>query len=152
MDARALGGLERLGRDLDVLVHGTREAAYGALVARDTANLGDTLEVAGAGDGEARLDNIDVHADELPRDDELFFGVHAGAGRLLAIAQGRIEDVDFPGHASSCSRPQPLARATCLRLQEVKRFHAIHEKHPAAFHVLQDVRYAWGASDEPSSE
>ena len=143
MDARALGGLERLGCNLDVFVDGTREAAYGALVARDTANLGDTLEVAGAGDGEARLDNIDVHADELPRDDELFLGVHAGAGRLLAIAQGRIEDVDFPGHGSSCSERLSawvLCRRTC-------RATRLDREAPRTRHVLQGgTGTRWGAS------
>ena len=37
-------------------------------------------EVAGARDGEARLDDVNAHADELLRDDELLLGVHGGAG------------------------------------------------------------------------
>ena len=45
MDARALGGLERLGRDLDVLVHRAREAAHRARIPRDTADLFHALEV-----------------------------------------------------------------------------------------------------------
>ena len=73
-------------------------------VAGDAADLLDALEVARARDGEACLDDIDVHADELPRDDELLLGVHACAGRLLAVSERGVEDVDLAGHGSSCGR------------------------------------------------
>ena len=98
VDARTFGGAQRLGRHVDVLVDGAGEAADGAGVAGNLANLGDGLEVARAGDGKARLDDVDVHAHELSGDDELLLGVHAGTGALLPVAQGGVEDGDLAGH------------------------------------------------------
>ena len=54
----------------------------------------DGLEVAGRGDREAGLDHVDAEAGELLRDLDLLLRVQRDAGRLLAVAQGRIEDVD----------------------------------------------------------
>ncbi len=57
----------------------------------------DRLEVAGRGDGEAGLDH--VHAEFLERvgDLELFGEVHAGAGRLFAVAECGVEDDELAG-------------------------------------------------------
>ena len=98
VDARALGGFQGLRGAVDVLVDGAGEAADGAGVAGDAADLLDGAEVARGADGEAGLDDVDAHADELLGDDELLLGVHGGAGRLLAVAQGGVKDVDLPGH------------------------------------------------------
>jgi hypothetical protein len=51
-----------------------------------------------AGDREAGLDDVDVQARELARDLDLLGGVERDAGRLLAVAQGGVEDADV-GHA-----------------------------------------------------
>ena len=107
MDARALGALQRLSGHLDVLIHGARQAADGASVTGNLSDLVNGFEVAGARNGKTSLDDVDVHAHKLTRDDELFLGVHACAGRLLAIAQGGIEDCDFAGHGSSCTLKPP---------------------------------------------
>ena len=50
------------------------------------------LEVAGRGDREARLDDVDAKVRQRVGDLQLLGEVHAGAGRLLAVAQGRVED------------------------------------------------------------
>ena len=54
----------------------------------------DGLEVAGRGDREAGLDHVDAQPRELLGDLELLGGVQRDAGRLLAVAQRRVEDVD----------------------------------------------------------
>ena len=52
----------------------------------------DGLEVAGRGDREAGLDHVDAEPRELLGDLELLGGVQRDAGRLLAVAQRRVED------------------------------------------------------------
>ena len=115
MDARALGALERLGRAVDVLLDGAREAADHAVVARQPSDLLHGAEVARRGDGEARLDDVNAHADELLGDDELLLGVHGRAGALLAVAQGGIKDVNLPGHVSAFLRCLRGGRAAARR-------------------------------------
>ena len=50
------------------------------------------LEVAGRGDREASLDHVDAETRELLGDLELLGRVQRDAGRLLAVAQRRVED------------------------------------------------------------
>ena len=54
----------------------------------------DRLEVAGRGDREAGLDDVDAEVGQRPGDLQLLGQVHARAGRLLAVAQRRVEDSD----------------------------------------------------------
>ena len=54
----------------------------------------DGLEVAGRGDREAGLDHVDPQAGELLGDLHLLGGVQRDPGRLLAVSQGGVEDVD----------------------------------------------------------
>ena len=93
MDAAALGRLDRLAGAVDVLVAGAREAAdhrvLGAL-----GDLVHGLEIAVRGDREAGLDDVDAHVVEQLGDLELLLVGHGGAGRLLAVAQGGVEDDD----------------------------------------------------------
>ncbi len=59
--------------------------------------LGDRLhrlEIAVGRDRKARLDDVDAELLELARDRELLVEIHAAAGRLLAVAQRRVEDPD----------------------------------------------------------
>ena len=89
----ALGVLHRLPAAVDVLEVRARQAAdrggLGAL--RDVAH---GLEVAFGGDGEPGLDDVDAHLVEKRRDLQLLVVGHGGAGRLLAVAQRRVEDQD----------------------------------------------------------
>ena len=57
----------------------------------------DGLEVAGRGDREAGLDDVDAEARELVGDLELLARVERDARRLLAVAQCRVEDDDPVG-------------------------------------------------------
>ena len=52
------------------------------------------LEIARRGGREAGLDHVDLEAHQLARDLELLGSRQAGAGSLLAVAQGRVEDAD----------------------------------------------------------
>ena len=61
-----------------------------------SGDLADGLEVAGRSDGEARLDDVDSQVDQRLGDLHFLGEVHAGAGRLLAVAQRRVENYDTP--------------------------------------------------------
>ena len=93
MDAPALGRLDRLGAAVDVLECGARQPAdHGVLGA-----LGDLVhgrEIALGGDRKAGLDDVDAHLVEQLGDFELLLVGHGGAGGLLAVAQGGVEDDD----------------------------------------------------------
>ena len=96
------GGQERVdagtGRVLQRLVGSVNVLAGAAGQTGDTdaADLArhalHGLEVALRGDGKTRLDDVHAEPLQLARQDQLLFGVHAAAGRLLAIAQGRVKD------------------------------------------------------------
>ena len=62
----------------------------------------DRFEVALAGDREPGLDHVDPESRELVGDLELLAHVEGDAGRLLAVPQGRVEDLHMVGHR--CSR------------------------------------------------
>ena len=93
VNARPGGRPQRFGRPLDVGALGARQAAYGG----GLDHLGDgmdRLEIAVGGDREAGLDDVDAHLLQNAGDAQLLFQVHRGAGRLLAVAQGGIENDD----------------------------------------------------------
>ena len=108
VDPRSLGVAYGSGSSLHIGRLSPRESSDDRAVhlARDRR---DGLEVAGRGDREAGLDDVDVQAGELVGDLELLGGVQRDAGRLLAVAQGRVEDPDVAGvrlhaaHDVSCS-------------------------------------------------
>ena len=54
----------------------------------------DRLEVARRGDREAGLDHVDAEPRELLGDLDLLLRVERDPGRLLAVSQRRVEDVD----------------------------------------------------------
>ena len=76
-------------------------------------DLLDALEIALARDGKAGLDDIDAHLVEQLGDLELLLEGHGGAGALLAVAQGGVENDDAPTSWGlvevHLSRPQVLA-------------------------------------------
>ena len=87
------GVLDRPPGGVDVGLVGAGQAAdHRALdVAGDRL---DRLEVAGRGDREAGLDHVDAQPRQLLGDLDLLGGVQRDAGRLLAVAQRGVEDVD----------------------------------------------------------
>ena len=93
MDAAALGRLDRLAGAVDVLLAGAGETrddgALGAL--RDFLHGG---EVAFRRDRETGLDDVHAHLVEQLGHFELLVEGHGGAGALLAVAQGGVEDDD----------------------------------------------------------
>ena len=97
MDARLLGGTQCFDGCLDIHFHCPCKATDGdALCA--LGDLAHGVEVAGRGDGKASLDDVHTEADERIRDFQFLMNGHAGARRLLAIAQRRVEDIDtLPG-------------------------------------------------------
>lgn len=70
MDTGPLSRLEGFCGHFDILVDRTGETPYRAPVARDLANLLHRAKIAGARDGKARLDHIDVHAHQLTCDND----------------------------------------------------------------------------------
>ena len=75
------------------LKRGAREPAdHGVLGA--LGDLVDGGEVAFRGDRKAGLDDVDAHLVEQLGDFELLLVRHGGAGALLAVAQGGVEDDD----------------------------------------------------------
>src|SRR3989442_582649 len=65
------------------------------------AHLAHRLEILVRGDGEARLDDVDVQAGELLRHLELLLRVHGKSGGLLAVPERRVEDDDPVHYLSS---------------------------------------------------
>ena len=93
MDAPALGRLDRFGGAVDVLMAGARKAADDGILGA-LGDLVDGGEIAVRGDREAGLDDVDAHGVEQLGDLELLLMGHGGAGALLAVAQGGVEDDD----------------------------------------------------------
>ena len=60
VDTRTFGVLQRLRGAVDVLGHGTGQSDDGGVIASQLGDAADALEVAGAGDGETRFDDVDV--------------------------------------------------------------------------------------------
>ena len=104
VDARPDGILDGIPRHGYVPLVGAGQAAdYGHvpivvhLVADRVGNLPDGVEVVGTGDGEAGLDDVDAQLGEVAGDLELLGRGQGGAGGLLAVAEGRVEDADVVG-------------------------------------------------------
>ena len=111
VDAGTAGALEGLGSRVDVLLNGAGEAAHYGVVAGKLADLLNGDEVARAGNGETSLDDVDLQAQQLLCDEQLLLGVHGGAGRLLAVAQGGVKNCNLAGHDFLQIRPY----ANCAR-------------------------------------
>ena len=93
MDAPPLGRLDGLGAAVDVLERGAGKTADHRILGA----LGDFVDggkVALRGDRKSGLDDVDTHFVEQLGDLELFLVRHGGAGGLLAVAQGGVENDD----------------------------------------------------------
>ena len=104
VEVRPLGDADRLDRALRVAVLAARERRDRDPALRLLRDPADRLEVAGRGGREAGLDHVDLEPRELPRDLELLRGGQAGAGRLLAVAQRRVEDPELAGRDAPAER------------------------------------------------
>ena len=79
----------------------------------------DSFEIAVGGDGETGLDDVDAHVVERFGNLQLFFQRHGGAGRLLAVAQGGVENEDavFVGVGGGGHGSVPISRPRVKALQ-----------------------------------
>ena len=103
MDAGPVCTGQGLRRTRNVAVVGPGQRADGA-VAHGRSDGLDGLEIAIARSGEAGLNDIDPHALQLASDTQFFLSRHGRAGRLLAIAQGGVENDELIGHRTFSSR------------------------------------------------
>ena len=133
VEARALGDADGLHRPLRVAVATAREGGHGHAL-RLLGDPVDGVEVAGRGGREAGLDDVHVEAHELARDLELLLGGQRGAGRLLAVAQGRVEDADAPGRPS-----RPVRVHSSLRPVPAGAGHVAHQCPPVAVEPLAEA-------------
>ena len=93
MDARLLRRLDRLAGAVNVLETGAGEPADDGVLGA-LGDLVDGGEIAVGGDRKAGFDDVDAHLIEQLGDFELLLVRHGGAGALLAVAQGGVEDDD----------------------------------------------------------
>src|SRR5438128_10525542 len=98
VDTEALGTLQCLAGPVDVAGHDAREGRDDRPAHR-VGDLADGLELAVGGDREPGLDDVDVQAGQLLRDLDFFGPSERDAGRLLAVAERRVEDADVIGYA-----------------------------------------------------
>jgi hypothetical protein len=93
VDSPPFGVLQGFRRAIDILVAGASQSADDGILDH-LADLGHRLEVAIGGDREAGLDDVDTQLIEHFGDLQLFLEIHRRAGRLLAVAQRRVENDD----------------------------------------------------------
>ena len=125
VDAAAAGMAHSLPCPIDIGRDRASEAGNGS--ALDLLGHGhDGFEVAIGGNGKTSLDDVDAHLVERFGDLELFLQRHGGAGRLLAVAQGGVEDEDpffvtIGGGGHSC-RSYRSAQRSCLCRPDISLF------------------------------
>ncbi len=93
MNAPPFRVLQRLAGPVDILRIRACQAADHRVL-HELRDLGDGIEIAVRGSRKSGLDDVDAHLVEHLRDVELFLMRHCCAGRLLAIAQRRVENQD----------------------------------------------------------
>ena len=92
MDAGAVGKLDRAGSHFNVFFFGAGEGSD-ARLADGLGDGGDGSEVALGSHGKAGLDDVHAQFFEGMSHGKLFLRGHAAAGRLLAVAQCGVEEV-----------------------------------------------------------
>ena len=126
-----LGDADGLHGALGVAVLAPGERGDRDPALRLLGNPADRLEVAGRRGREARLDHVHLQPRELARDLQLLGGRQAGAGRLLTVAEGGVEDPDGAG-----SDAAPVSRVGGLE----------GHRDPSADGPLLATAWAWPAS------
>ncbi len=101
MDAGTPGLVDRPQRRVDVFLARPREAQHRGIRQR-LGNPPHRLEVARRRRREAGLNYVDVEPLKLARDRNLLLDIHRAAGRLLAVAQRRVEDPDVVRVGQDC--------------------------------------------------
>jgi hypothetical protein len=67
----------------------------------DLRNGFHALEIAVGTGGKPGFNHVDLQALQLAGNPQLLIPGHGGAGRLLAVAQGGVENDEFVGHGGS---------------------------------------------------
>ena len=106
VDPRPTRRLDGPPRALDVHLARPRESADDRVLEL-LGNRPHRLEIPVAGNREARLDHVHPQPLQLSGEGELLLQIHAAARRLLAVAQGRVEDPDRLGAHLPPSLPRP---------------------------------------------
>ena len=101
MDAGMAGVFDGFPAAVNIRLHAAAEAGH-LDVARLPGDLAHGIKVSLAGGGEAGLHDIHAQDFELMGETEFFLLVHGCAGRLFAVAQGGIKEIDAVGH-DGCS-------------------------------------------------
>ena len=109
MDAAMGGRGHRLGAGLDVTLGRPGQATDHRTIGRahSLRNALNSREISWAGKGEAGFNDVHPQAGQLVGNRQLFLEIQAGTRRLLAIAQGGIEDQDtagITGHSGASRR------------------------------------------------
>ena len=93
VNASVLAELQRLPGTIDVGVVTARQAANrrAAKVGRDFSHC---FKVTGRSNRETAFDHVDAQIDECLGNLQLFVQIHTRAGRLFAVAEGRVKDLD----------------------------------------------------------
>src|SRR5579884_3762295 len=94
MDHRAFGLAHCLPDGIDVADAGASKSCH-SHTAHTARNLLHRHKIAGRGRRKACLDDIDIEAHKLVGHLYLLFKGHCRAGRLLAIAQGRVKNPNY---------------------------------------------------------
>ena len=97
--------------------------------------------------GKTRLDDVDVHADELARDDELLPRCSCSRRGDCSPSRSRgIEDVDLAGHGSSCLSWAGSPRRALRSRRRIAYVRYIRRSTPSRCALLVGLDTRWGAS------
>ena len=106
VDTRRTRAFEGFGSAGDIAVIGARQRADGRIL-DGVSNCLHSIKVAVGTGCKTGLDHIHLEAFELAGNAQFFITRHGSSGRLLAVAQGGVENDQFIGHSVS-SRKQTI--------------------------------------------
>jgi len=93
MDTRMSRSFYGLPGAVDIQLVGARQSRYLCFF-YFLGDLSDRVKVTFGGNGKTRLNDINAEFFQLPGHHQLFFRVHAVAGRLFPISQCRVENIN----------------------------------------------------------
>ena len=97
VDAWIFGALHGFPAAVDIAVHATGEPGH-LNVSGLRGDGAHGFEIAGTGGGKARFHDVHAQHFQLMGKAQFFLEIHGGAGRLLAVAQGGVEEINAVLH------------------------------------------------------
>ena len=97
MDACPIRSLERFSRTRNIAVVGTRQGADGRIL-DGIGNQLHGLEITVGTGSKTGFDHVHLQALQLTRNAQFFILGHGSPGRLLAVAQGGVENDQLVSH------------------------------------------------------